>query len=160
MAVQPDGKLVAGGLCYSTSNPNLRDFCAARLHDDGTPDKSFSGDGLVITPVGSSEDLLSAIAVQPDGNIVAVGSCLSGAEYDFCVVRYEGGPATGQQCSLDLDGDGKVLATVDGLIATRIGLGLNGPAVIGGVVFLPNAARSTWPDIRNFLVVHCGLRLP
>ena len=160
MAVQPDGKLVAGGLCYSTSNPNLRDFCAARLHDDGTPDKSFSGDGLVITPVGSSEDLLSAIAVQPDGNLVAVGSCLSGAEYDFCVVRYEGGPATGQQCSLDIDGDGKVLASVDGLISTRIGLGLTGPAVIGSVVFPPNAARSTWPDIRNFLVVHCGLRLP
>lgn len=159
MTVQPDGKLIAGGVCYVTSGVAY-DFCVARLHDDGTLDKSFSGDGLVITSVGSSEDWLWAIAIQPDGNIVAAGSCLNGAEFDYCVVRYEGGPPTAQQCSLDIDGDGKVLATVDGLNSTRIGLGITGPAVIGGVTFPPNAARSTWPDIRNFLVVQCGLRLP
>lgn len=161
MAMQPDGKIVLGGTCYVTTGPFSYDFCLARIHDDGTLDKSFSVDGKVITPIGSSNDSLAALALQPDGKVIAVGNCDTGPETDdYCVARFQGGPATGQQCSLDIDGDGKVLATVDGLISTRIGLGLTGPAVIGGVTFPPNAARSTWPDIRNFLVVHCGLRLP
>ena len=159
MALQPDGKIVLGGTCTVTTDPTLRDFCLARIHEDGALDKSFSGDGKVVTPIGSGKDGISALALQPDGKVIAVGNCDTGADSDYCIARYDGGPATGQQCSFDIDGDGKVLATVDGLIAARISLGITGSAVIGGVVFPPTATRSSWAAIRAFLNVQCGFRL-
>ena len=45
------------------------------------------------------------------------------------------------------------------LIGTRVALGINGSAVIGGITFAPNAARNTWPLIRDYLVTQCGMSL-
>ena len=64
-----------------------------------------------------------------------------------------------QQCALDIDGDGRMLATVDGLIATRLMLGIRGPAVIAGITFPTNATRSNWPAIQRYLSSQCGAAL-
>jgi hypothetical protein len=58
-------------------------------------------------------------------------------------------------CSMDLDGNGVVEATTDGLMLMRAFFGLTGAAVTNGAVG-SNATRTTWPDIRTYLNSSCG----
>jgi len=84
--LQADGKLVIGGYCSQTSH---EDFCLVRLRGDGTIDTSFGTSGTAIgTPKQYS--LLYAMTLQRDGKIVVAGSCQSGSEIDFCVMRFNG----------------------------------------------------------------------
>ena len=115
--------------------------------------------GKLITPIGSSSDYANSLALQPEGKIVVAGYCSNGANDDFCLARFEGGPFDAKKCSLDIDGDGRVLATTDMLIGTRVALGITGNAVIGGITFAQNATRNTWPLIRDYLVTQCGMSL-
>jgi len=156
LALQPDGKIVVAGSCYNGTN---NDFCLARYLANGALDTSFNTTGKVITPIGSGDDVATSLALQPDGSIIVAGYCSNGTNNDFCLARYEGGPFDAKNCSMDIDGDGRVLATTDSLIHTRIALGITGNAVIGGIAFAPNASRDTWPLIRDFLVTQCGLSL-
>lgn len=67
IASQRDGKLVLGGQANE-------DFALLRLQlADGTADSSFGSSGILITAVGSSEDLINSVKVQTDGWIVAGG---------------------------------------------------------------------------------------
>jgi hypothetical protein len=63
-------------------------------------------------------------------------------------------------CSPDLDGDGRVLPTTDGLIHARINRGVTGAAAIAGIVFPPGSQRQSWLAIRDYLNIHCGANLP
>jgi uncharacterized delta-60 repeat protein len=153
VAIQPDGKVLLGGSCGVV-------FCALRYNSDGGLDNTFAVDGRVSTQVNLGFERANAIALQNDGRIHLAGRCSNGSNYDFCIVRYDGGPFGAQNCKLDIDGDGKVLATTDMLIATRVALGVTGNAAIGGVVFPANATRNTWSEIRSYLVTHCGMNLP
>ncbi len=54
----------------------------------GELDSTFSGDGKVITSIGSSNDVASSIVVQSDGKIVVGGYANPGSNYDFALVRY------------------------------------------------------------------------
>src|SRR4051812_24788004 len=49
----------------------------------GGLDRTFGTNGSVMTPVGGSTNLINAIAIQPDGKIIAVGSAGS-----MAVLRY------------------------------------------------------------------------
>ena len=51
-------------------------------------DPSFDGDGKVTTLFGTEVDVAHAVAVQPDGKIVAVGYYRSGNDFDFAIARY------------------------------------------------------------------------
>jgi uncharacterized delta-60 repeat protein len=66
--------------------------------DDGDLDFSFGGgDGLVTTNFHDTSDEVRAVAIQPDGKVVAVGTTLiSGTDYNFSVARYnpDGSPDT------------------------------------------------------------------
>ena len=115
--------------------------------------------GKVVTAVGSSTDTATALALQPDGKIVVAGECSNGSNNDFCLARYEGGPFDSRNCSMDIDGDNRVLATTDMLIGARVALGLTGNAVIGGITFASHATRTTWPAIRDYLVSQCGMSI-
>jgi uncharacterized delta-60 repeat protein len=155
IVLQPDGKIVLAGYC---ANGSTDDFCLARLHTDGTFDSSFdgpngNGNGKFLLAMGTGDNAATAVALQPDGKIVVAGACSA----RFCVARLNGGPFGAKNCSFDVDGDGKVLATTDMLIATRVALGITGNAVINGITFAPSAPRQTWPDIRNYLVTQCGM---
>ena len=71
LAIQADGKIVlarGGG------------FGVARYSSDGTPDASFSGDGRAFVNFTSGFNSASAVAIQADGKIVAVGMTGSGPD--------------------------------------------------------------------------------
>lgn len=157
LALQPDGKLVLAGRCFNGTDD---DFCALRYTAHGTLDPTFGSGGRVTTPVsGGNDDVANAIALQPDGKLVLAGSCGGAATIDFCAIRYDGGPFGYQNCKPDLDGDGLMTATVDGLIYMRVMLGMTGNAVVNGIAFPANATRNTWPLIRDYLVTQCGMSL-
>lgn len=71
--VQPDGRIVVGGSLRPASGFGGSDFALARLNPDGTPDATFGDGGRVVTDLGGN-DILLALALQPDGKVVAAGS--------------------------------------------------------------------------------------
>ena len=86
MALQSDGKIVtAGGTTISQTDV---DFALARYNTDGSLDTSFGNGGRVITRIGSFDDAANAVAIQPDGKIVAAGISGSSPNYDFALIRY------------------------------------------------------------------------
>ena len=65
------------------------DFALARYNPDGSLDPTFSGDGKQTTDFGGNLDAATAVALQANGKIVAVGSrfALHG-DSDFALARY------------------------------------------------------------------------
>jgi uncharacterized delta-60 repeat protein len=63
---------------------------ASGVRDPGDLDPAFGSGGIVVTDVTGDDDFGNAMAVQPDGRIVVVGSVrdADGLFYDFGVVRY------------------------------------------------------------------------
>jgi uncharacterized delta-60 repeat protein len=94
VAVQPDGKIVAGGILQQAPAV-LGDFALARFLPGGTLDPTFGTNGKVTTSFGSGfgagADYLRDLALQKDGKIVAVGPVsaeIVAALTDFGVARY------------------------------------------------------------------------
>lgn len=87
LALQPDGKMVVVGTDADGGN-----FVASRYNPDGSPDVTFGGgDGVVTTDIGYSHETANAVALQPDGKIVAVGTTWDGGGSQwghFSLVRY------------------------------------------------------------------------
>lgn len=66
IVLQPDGRIVlAGG--------GAEGFAVMRYLDDGQPDISFGAAGLVTIDFSDGNDQATAVALQPDGNILLVG---------------------------------------------------------------------------------------
>jgi uncharacterized delta-60 repeat protein len=82
VAVQPDGRIVIAGWLTRRSQG---DMAMARYLPTGDLDASFSQDGMYTLDLSSS-DYLSAIALQPDGRIVAAGASGEAAT-QFAVIR-------------------------------------------------------------------------
>ncbi len=159
VAIQPDGKLVLAGYCLGSGS--AYNFCAVRLNSDASLDATFNGTGKFILQLdpAHSDDRAFGLTLQPDGKPVFAGYCHNGTNYDFCAIRLDGGPFAAQQCRMDIDGDGKVLATTDMLIGMRIALGMRSDAVINGINFPVGATRTSWTAIRTYLVTQCGMAL-
>ena len=106
VAVQQDGKIVAGGSTGSDSVTD--DFALARYNTDGSLDTTFSEDGKQRTDFGP-DDAVSAVALQADGRIVAAGSSDSSSGpsgstlRDFALARYN----TDGSLDTSFSGDGK-----------------------------------------------------
>lgn len=85
VSIQSDGRVVGAGYVFNgTSN----DFAIARLNSDGSFDDTFDTDGIVLTPIGTSNEQSYAVAINSaDGTIVAAGSSYI-VDDDFAVVRY------------------------------------------------------------------------
>ncbi len=157
VAVQGDGKILIGGYC---SNGIDNVFCMARVNSDGSLDTTFGTLGKLMLPLGNNttNNQASGLALQRDGKSLIIGTCNdASAGKTFCVARLNGGPYGARNCSMDIDGDGQLLATVDGLIATRLMLGLRGSTVVAGINFPIEATRNTWPLIRNYLLTQCQM---
>jgi uncharacterized delta-60 repeat protein len=157
--LQSDGKLVLAGRCANGTN---NDFCVVRLDADGTLDTTLergSASGRILIPLGSANDAASSIALQNDGKILLSGMCRTGTTDRFCATRLLGGPFGARACSPDVDGDGVLSATVDGLILTRIMLGLRGDTVLSGITIPANAPRNNWDSVRDFLSTHCMMQV-
>ena len=90
MVLQPDGKIVVAG---KTRPGAVRfDFALARYNVDGSLDSNFGTAGRVITSLSTlaSDDEAWALALQPNGKIIAVGSMRNtgGGLVATGVVRY------------------------------------------------------------------------
>jgi len=83
VAVQADGKiLVAGSQLIGAG----ADFAFVRLTTTGAFDNTFDVDGKVAYP-NVSEDVLTSVALQPDGKIVAAGYTNAAGTNDMVVMR-------------------------------------------------------------------------
>ncbi|HEY3139534.1 MAG TPA: hypothetical protein VGJ86_00295 [Acidimicrobiales bacterium] len=88
MAAQADGRLVAGGSAV-VDFARRDDFALARYRRNGRLDRSFGEGGKVTTDFGAGSDFVTAVAVQPDGKVVAAGGAATGPEAnDFALARY------------------------------------------------------------------------
>lgn len=107
LALQGD-KIVAAG--FANNDAGSSDFALARYNSDGSLDTSFDGDGKLTTSMGAGRDAINALAMQPDGKILAAGSseAVQPKIKDFALARYN------PDGSLDtsFDGDGRLTTSV------------------------------------------------
>ena len=97
VVIQPDGKIVVAGMVLMDvivrADFNKYDIGLARYNTDGSLDPTFGTGGKVITNIAANKaDVITSLALQPDGKIVAAG--FNGAAVspqipsDFVLVRY------------------------------------------------------------------------
>lgn len=104
LAIDQNGKIIAGGM--ANVNNSGHQFALARYNQDGSLDRSFDGDGKVLTNFGSSSsEEIHGLVIDRDGTIIVAGTALVQGHNQFALARYN------QDGSLDrsFDGDGKVL---------------------------------------------------
>lgn len=115
VALQPDGKIIVAGM--AVTGPDY-DFALARYNTDGTPDTGFGTGGKTTTGIGSSDDKGIAVAVQPDGKIVAGGFLYRGPDFNYALARYQPdgtldtGFGTAGTVSTDFYGDDDAIASL------------------------------------------------
>ncbi|WP_128980928.1 DUF11 domain-containing protein [Streptomyces roseicoloratus] len=139
LAVQPDGKVVSVGYVGNTAF----DIGLARYTTDGTLDTTFSGDGTVTADFGGTE-FGNAVAVQPDGRIVAAGAGGSGV----ALLRYlaDGSPDTG----FGTGGRTSVAFPGDRGSANALALQTDGKIVVAGLADDPNSTESNDFGVARF----------
>ena len=87
IAIQSDGKIVLGG--YSAKDA-VWVFTITRYTTNGSIDNTF-GSGGVVTMAISTSSILSSLAIQSDGKIIAVGTIyttMSQSMPKMCLVRF------------------------------------------------------------------------
>ncbi len=126
VALQSDGKVVVAG--YYNNGGNL-DFALARFDSNGILDPLFSGDGKVITAIGTSADVAYGVAIKAMAKSCWLARTISGV----ALVRYN------SDGSLDntFDGDGKVTTAIgiSNGIAYGVAIQSDGKIVVAGSVF-------------------------
>ena len=150
LLAQPDGRIIAAGMGGVRSSQ----FALARYNANGSLDTSFGEGGIVTTPIGQFANAgASAIALQGDGRIVAVGDAdIQTGPADLAVARFNAdgtidsafgsGGTTSTDFGIDdyghdmaLQADGKIIAVAmsdDGFKLTRY-LASTSPTVgVGG----------------------------
>ncbi len=131
VALQADGKIVAAGGAAARLAGRLG-FALARFNADGSLDRSFSGNGKLLTHFGSYASA-SGVAVQADGRIVAVGSSVPFAgDQDFALARYKRNGSLDAREVTDFGGDDSASAVAlqgDGRIVVAGSTGSGGGGV-------------------------------
>ena len=81
-----DGGVVIAG---SADHGAGFDGAVVRLDAAGRPDPAFGVGGVVVLDIGSTEDLATGIAVEPDDEILVVGETHTGTgnDHDSVIVR-------------------------------------------------------------------------
>ena len=147
--IQPDGKIIVGGITGTYTN---HDFGLARYNSDGTLDNTFGVNGKVITSIGSVDDVLKSIVLQPDGKIVGAGYTNNGIDNDFVIVRYNSNGKLDSSFSSDGilnfpigQGDDK---------ASAVGIDPDGKIIVSGTSF--NGINNDFALVRlqSGLIIH------
>jgi uncharacterized delta-60 repeat protein len=90
LAIQRDGKVVAAG---GGSLIKGVDFALARYQSNGALDRTFGRNGVVWTSYRAGDSTIHALALQPNGDIVAAGDVgEGGAPSRVAIARYVGSP--------------------------------------------------------------------
>ncbi len=135
--VQPDGRIVAAAYANDGSQT---DYVLARFDCDGSPDSSFSDDGIVTTDLFDGEGP-TYLVLQPDGKIVVTGYTWDGNDHDWVTMRHEGGvlpdltisPPSGKYISTQRF-DLSLILQAEGLSIVRGSATLDGDDVTGLIV--------------------------
>jgi uncharacterized delta-60 repeat protein len=138
VALQPDGKIVVLGSRFSPLNSYI-----ARYLPNGALDSTFDGDGKRTIPV----DRLTALALQPDGKLLALGYHKNSYRYNFALYRLHLNGAL--DTSFDYDGSawldfgdydkGEALAVLP-----------DGRILVAGAKDSYGALARLWPDGTTF----------
>jgi uncharacterized delta-60 repeat protein len=91
MTIDSAGRIVVAGSANMGPGAGGLNFALARYNPDGLLDNSFDGDGIVTTAMapGDNVDVVSGIAIDENGKIVAGGVAESGGFiFDLALVRY------------------------------------------------------------------------
>lgn len=110
VALQSDGKIVVAG--WSDGAEDTYKFAIVRYNTNGTLDRNFGKQGIIITQIGTANSQAFSVMVQPDGKIIAVGTTNSKeTDKDIALVRY--------------NTDGSLDATfgMNGIVITSISVG-------------------------------------
>jgi uncharacterized delta-60 repeat protein len=120
VVLQPDGRIVTAGRICTPCGPT--EWLLVRYKADGSLDPSFGGDGIVVTFLHGFDNEAHAVAVQPDGRIVAAGGSGIPERIDFALVRYKAdgsedarvlthlGHDDAGACAVVLQRDGRIIA--------------------------------------------------
>jgi uncharacterized delta-60 repeat protein len=129
LAVQPDGKIVAAGFTSAAGTPTAEDFALARYNPDGSLDAGFGHGGEVISDFGGLIDEARAVALQPDGKIVAAGFAdLGDNDHEFALARYN--PDGSLDAGFGPAHTGKVTTEFQGGFDTALAVALQGDGKI------------------------------
>lgn len=133
IALQPDGKLVVVG-----DSNNI--FAVVRFNTNGTLDTTFGGSGKVRIGFGGLSSA-KAVAIQPDGKIVVVGSALSSGfvDYDFAIARLNSNGSL--DTTFDFDGLKKVSFGSQQDEANAVAVSGSGKIFVGGMA---NVGFNLW----------------
>lgn len=86
LVLAPDGKIIVVGAAFKTfATPP--DFAVRRYNSDGSIDTSFGTGGAITTDFAGGTDHAQAVAIQPDGKIVAAGRAFR-SNFDLSLARY------------------------------------------------------------------------
>ena len=125
IALQSDGKIVAGGYCLDISTNK---FALARYNTNGTLDTTFGTQGVVWTAVGSYA-IIQSVALQTDQKIVVAGWAIVSGVLQFAVARY----TTTGALDTTFNTTGIVLTNIQGYSAANaVAIQLDGNIVVGG----------------------------
>jgi uncharacterized delta-60 repeat protein len=131
VAIQKDGKIVAGGI--TEAGGDVMCFALGRFNTDGRPDHSFGTHGRVITDL-RGVDFLASLGIQSDGKIVAAGTTSSPGVTRTVLARYQkngrldrGFGALGK---LIVDDGGSALAIQKDDKIVSAGLGMKGGQLV------------------------------
>jgi uncharacterized delta-60 repeat protein len=156
--LQPDGKMLA----LLKDESSTSSYRVRRYNEDGSIDANwaqpaFDFNAAADNAAGFSRGL--ALAQQNSGKVMVAGYTQSNSATNpqARVIRMDNRGNPGRNCSADIDGDGKVLATTDGLLLARASLGMTGNVVLSGALGL-GAQRNTWEEIRDYLITQCGMK--
>jgi uncharacterized delta-60 repeat protein len=86
VAIQADGKIVAGGHFY-VSGSNT-DFAIVRYTTEGILDNTFGNAGIASAGIGTNADNGNALLIQEDGKILIAGSTHNSNDNDLALVRF------------------------------------------------------------------------
>ena len=92
VVIQPDGKILVAGGAFPLFT-FLGDFKVVRYNLDGSLDSSFGNGGIVTTSFPGQGSYAFAVALQPDGKIIAAGTDFvnftndDSSNTDFAVAR-------------------------------------------------------------------------
>jgi uncharacterized delta-60 repeat protein len=133
LILQPDGKVLVGGA--TTIDQHDTDFMMGRFNPNGTLDASFGVAGVAVSRIGTAYDNLTALALQPDGKIVAAGGVDSDS-HDLAIIRYT---ATGQLDVGHFGSGGKLIVDFGGQFdeATGVAVDSHGFIVATGTTQSP-----------------------
>ena len=86
-----DNKIIIGGRSNHGVDIGtvLFDYSLAKFNDNGMLDKSFGGEGKVITDFGYRDDAINKLIPNDEKTFYAIGRASNGTDDDFAVARYD-----------------------------------------------------------------------